>query len=182
MNKRGDYKVIDDYFPDWLITDVSYYLKTFPVTYTNTPNKHTYKNARFMGNMIMIEDDWMVPIKPSWFIDYFNKCIYNDLLKEFQISNCVRCLHNGQFPLESMNAINHRDSDDDRYITVIYMGHGKSGDTILCDNDGNDLHRITFKEGRLVIFNSYQLHRGEKPNEGYRCTWGLVFPLFNPNI
>ena len=79
-----------------------------------------------------------------------------------------------------MNAINHRDSDNDNYLSVIYMGHGESGDTILCDDDGNDVERISFKEGRLVIFNAYQLHRGEAPKTAYRCSWGLVFPLFDP--
>ena len=180
MNKRGDYKVIDDYFPDWLVTNVSYYLKTFPVTYTNTPNKNTYKNARFMGNMIMIEDEWMVPIKPSWFIEYFNHCIYNDLLKEYDIKHCLRCLHNGQFPLEKMNGINHRDADDENYVSVIYMGHGNSGDTVIVDENEDDVERISFKEGRIVMLNSFTKHRGEAPKEGYRVSWGFVYPLFTP--
>ena len=181
--KVGKYKVIDDYFPQWMIDKVSDYMTRVPVKYDNTPRKDSFNECRYMGNMLLTRNKWNSKALPqSWFLEYLINVIKEDICKEYNITDTLRCLHNGQFPLESMNAINHRDSDDDRYITVIYMGHGKSGDTILCDNDGNDLHRITFKEGRLVIFNSYQLHRGEKPNEGYRCTWGLVFPLFNPNI
>ena len=60
------------------------------------------------------------------------------------------------------------------------MGYGNSGDTVIVDDDNNDIKKISFKEGRLVLFNSNTLHRGEAPIEGYRCSWGLVFPTFDP--
>ena len=53
----GNYIIVDDYFPPWLIDKISYYFKTFPVTYTNTPQKHSFDRSRFMGNMIMIDND-----------------------------------------------------------------------------------------------------------------------------
>ena len=181
--KVGEYKVVDDYFPQWMIDQVSNYMTKVPVRWDNTPRKDSFNECRFMGNMLLIKDEWQLKdVTNSWFLQYLIESIKNDICKEYNITHCLRCLHNGQFPLDSMNAINHRDSDNDNYLSAIYMGHGKSGDTILCDTDGNDVERISFKEGRLVIFNAYQLHRGEAPTEGYRCTWGLVFPLFDPTI
>jgi len=180
--KLGQYKVIDDYFPPWMIDKVSNYMAYVPVRWDNTPYGD-YNQSRFMGNMLIEEDKWQLKDIPnSWFLQYLIESIKHDICKEYNITHTLRCLHNGQFPMEIMNAVNHTDADDDNYLSVIYMGHGKSGDTVLCDEDGNDVERISFKEGRLVIFNSHQLHRGEAPKEGYRCSWGLVFPLFDPTI
>ena len=39
MKLRGmDYKVIDDYFPEWIVSQVSNYFETFPVSYSNSVN------------------------------------------------------------------------------------------------------------------------------------------------
>ena len=38
-----------------------------------------------------------------------------------------------------MNGINHRDADDENYVSVIYMGHGNSGDTVIVDENEDDL-------------------------------------------
>tara|TARA_B100000902_G_C26822530_1_gene674685 strand:- start:43 stop:630 length:588 start_codon:yes stop_codon:yes gene_type:complete len=181
--KVGEFKVVDDYFPKWLIHNVSNYIAMIPVRWDNSPYRDTFSKCRFMGNMLMEKDEWQLKDVPnSWFLQYLIESIKLDICKEYNITNTLRCLHNGQFPMEIMNAVNHTDADNDKYLSVIYMGHGASGDTVLCDNDGNDVERVSFKEGRMVIFNSHQLHRGEAPTEGYRCTWGLVFPLFDPTF
>ena len=187
--KEGEYKVIDNYFPDWLVKDVSDYMAMIPVRWDNCslvdPSWKKNAHARFMGNMIIIEDQWQLSESPHWFIWYLIDAIKNDICKELNITNTVRCLHNGQFALkdDSMSGTNHRDSDannpTENYISVIYMGYGNSGDCVIINKD-NQEQRISFKEGRLVIFNSYTMHRGEAPTEGYRCSWGLVFPTFNP--
>ena len=37
MKLRGmDYKVIDDYFPEWIVSSMSAYFETFPVTWSNS--------------------------------------------------------------------------------------------------------------------------------------------------
>ena len=54
-------------------------------------------------------------------------------------------------------------------LSVIYHAHGSSGDTVV------GVDRIPFKEGRLVIFDSYEKHRGEAPDEGYRVSLGMMF-------
>ena len=174
------YKVIDDYFPQWMIDSVSYYLKTYPVTYDNTPND-TFDKARFLGNTLLMQDRWNVMgYERYWFIDYFNMCIQHDILKELNISHCARCLLNGQFPNCGMNGLNHDDSDTDDYQSVIYMAHGNSGDTVILNEDNTE-NRISFKEGRIVTFNSRIIHRGESPIEGYRISLGFVYPLFDPD-
>ena len=179
--KIGEYKVIDDYFPDWLIQHVSKEMELIPMKWDNTPRKDSFKDCRFLGNMILIEDYWQLPDTSSWFAEYLIKCIHHDICKEYGITNTVRILHNGQFALkdDSMNGINHRDSEYNNYLSLIYMGHGNSGDTVILDKDNNE-HRVSFKEGRMVIFNAKTLHRGEAPTSGYRASWGLVFPLFDP--
>ena len=81
------YKVIDDYFPQWMIDSVSNYLKTYPVTYDNTPND-TFDKARFLGNTLLMQDRWNVMgYERYWFIDYFNMCIQHDILKELNIND-----------------------------------------------------------------------------------------------
>jgi hypothetical protein len=182
--KIGEYKVVDNYFPDWLVQQVRDYMCMMPVRWDNTSDYSIKKGKRFMGNMILIEDQWQLKdVSPHWFIFYLIDAIKHDICKELNITNTLRCLHNGQFPLESMNGKNHRDSDVNNekqsYLSAIYMGYGNSGDCVIINKD-NQEERISFKEGRLVLFNANTLHRGEAPIEGYRCSWGLVFPLFDP--
>ena len=98
-------------------------------------------------------------------------CI-RDRCKKYNINHCVRILLNGQVP--TLNGTFHRDADNKEYLSVIYMGHGTSGDTVF------ETERVSFKEGRLVIFNSNTLHRGDAPTEGYRVSLGAVYPLFDP--
>ena len=187
MMKVGEYKVIDDYFPDWMIQNVRDYMCMMPVRWDNvslTEPTWDTSESRFMGNMILIEDNWQLrDVQIHWFLLYLIDAIKHDICKELNISNVVRCLHNGQFPLESMNGGNHRDSDvnndKESYLSVIYMGYGNSGDCVIVDEDNHE-HRVSFKEGRLVLFNSNTMHRGEAPETGYRCSWGLVFPTFDP--
>ena len=72
---------------------------------------------------------------------------------------------------------NHCDSDYDTYLTVIYMGHGNSGATVFVNSIDEDIQRVEFKEGRIVVFNSSLWHRGEGPSSGYRVSLGAVYPL-----
>ena len=57
------------------------------------------------------------------------------------------------------------------------MGHGNSGATVFVNNEDEDIQRVEFKEGRMVIFNSMLWHRGEGPSEGYRVSLGAIYPL-----
>ena len=50
------------------------------------------------------------------------------------------------------------------------MGHGNSGNTVFEDDV------VKWKLGRLVIFNSSVIHRGEGPESGYRVSLGAVYP------
>ena len=167
--------IIDNYFPDWLVKDVSYELQGFPVTLTNSPTA-VYENARFFGNMLITDDQWMVPTPPYWFIDYFNKCIYNDICKDDNITHCHRILLNGQ--VKGQNSQNHCDSDYDCYLSVIYHASGTSGSTWFVNSADEDVQEVEFKEGRLILFNSTLWHRGDPPSDNsYRISLGCVYPL-----
>ena len=166
-------KVIDDYFPPWLVDIVSKDTESMPVKYTNSPYAD-FDKARFFGTMLYLDDKFQ-DLPYYWFIDYFNRCIYNDICKELNINHCHRILLNGQLP--GQNGCNHCDADSKDYLSIIYMAHGNSGDTVIVNEEGNDVERISFKEGRMVIFNSAEYHRGEAPTEGYRVSLGAVYPL-----
>tara|TARA_B100000579_G_scaffold361331_1_gene318992 strand:- start:1803 stop:2384 length:582 start_codon:yes stop_codon:yes gene_type:complete len=167
-------RVVDNYFPDWLVDRVSLDCVNMPVTYTNSPYKD-FNKARFFGNLLMVDNNWMERLPPWWFLDYFNLCVYNDICKEYNLTNCHRVLLNGQLP--GQNGCNHCDSDYEEYLTIIYMASGTSGDTVLVNSRDEDVQRVPFKRGRMVIFNSSIWHRGEAPTEGYRITLGAVYPL-----
>tara|TARA_B100000029_G_scaffold513725_1_gene614167 strand:+ start:955 stop:1476 length:522 start_codon:yes stop_codon:yes gene_type:complete len=167
-------EVVNDYFPDWLVNIVSTDMENMPVTYSNSPYAD-FNRARFFGNMLMQDDKHLQ--QPWWFLEYFNRCIYNDICIKYNVNRCARILLNAQLP--GMDGCNHNDSDNDNYLSVIYMGHGNSGDTVFVNQADEDIERVTFKEGRLVIFNSAIYHRGEAPTQGYRCTLGAVYPLNN---
>jgi len=166
-------RVVDNYFPKFITDLVHTDLEMMPVAYTNSPYRHFHK-SRFFGTMLYHEDKF-ADIPYYWFVDYFNRCIMGDICKDLNITNCHRVLMNMQLP--GMDGQNHTDSDEDDYLTVIYMGHGNSGDTVVVKEDESE-QRISFKEGRIVIFKSNMWHRGEAPTEGLRCTLGAVYPLF----
>ena len=56
--KVGEFRVIDDYFPQWMIDQVSNYMTRVPVRWDNTPRKDSFNECRFLGNMILIWDEW----------------------------------------------------------------------------------------------------------------------------
>ena len=61
MKLKGmDYRVVDDYFPEWVVSQVSEYFEGFPVSYSNS-SKLTYgEGSRFFGNMLMVNDAWTI--------------------------------------------------------------------------------------------------------------------------
>lgn len=166
MHPKEKITVIDDYFPSWMVEKVSRDLEFMPVRYNNSPYAD-FEKARFFGAML-VENDQFIDISPWWFIEYFNHCIWNDLCKEWTVGHCHRVLLNGQIPGQS--GCDHTDTDSDNYLSVIYMGHGTSGNSVFKDKT------VEWKLGRLVIFNSSVMHRGEAPASGYRVSLGAVYP------
>ena len=50
-------EVIDNYFPDWLVKNVSQDLELYPVTYTNSSNLNGFEYpTTFFGNTLMVDD------------------------------------------------------------------------------------------------------------------------------
>lgn len=168
--------VIDNYFPDWLVDHVGDYFAGYPVTFTNSPTA-VYENAKFFGNMIMTDDQWTVPEDiQSWFIEYFNNCIYFDICKNDNITHCHRILLNGQ--VKGQKSQNHCDSDYDCYLSVIYHASGTSGSTVFVNDSDEDVQEVEFKPGRMILFNSTLWHRGDPPvDDNYRVSLGCVYPM-----
>jgi len=175
MHPKEKITVIDDYFPSWMVEHISRDLEMMPVRYNNSPYAD-YTKARFFGSQIVLNDQF-IDIPPWWWIEYFNHCMYHDVCKEWTVGHCHRVLLNAQLP--SQSGLNHTDADSDHYLSVIYMGHGTSGDTVFMSSDNTteyESDRIEWKLGRLIIFNSALVHRGEAPSDGYRVSLGAVYP------
>ena len=168
MLPSNNYTVIDGYFKPWIVDAVSGYYEHYPVTFSNS-SKATYKEgSRFFGTIIMEHETWKVPQElNSWFNHLLRGSIINDILKD-KVSQCDRILVNGQ--VSGLKGVDHTDHDaPNEKITVIYMAHGNSGSTRVGDEE------IPFKEGRIVMFDSNKIHRGDAPNSGYRVSLGCVF-------
>ena len=161
--------VIDRYFPTWLEEVVAKEVEDIPVQYNNSPYQD-FAKARFFGNMLMMHNEKPQHLKQWWFIDYFNHCMYHDVLEQHH-NYCTRILLNLQLP--NQDGVTHTDSNDKHFTTVIYMACGNSGDLIVGDDT------IEFKQGRLVSFNSNIPHKARAPAEGHRITLGAVYPLIN---
>ena len=73
-------RVIDDYFPTWMVKQVSTELEFMPVRYNNSPYGD-FSKARFFGSMLM-ENNQFIDIKPWSFVDHFNNCVFNDILPQ----------------------------------------------------------------------------------------------------
>tara|TARA_B100000073_G_scaffold348474_1_gene367669 strand:- start:3464 stop:3952 length:489 start_codon:yes stop_codon:yes gene_type:complete len=159
-------RVIDNYFPDWMVKQVSNELEFMPVRYNNSPYGD-FSKARFFGSMLM-ENNQFIDIKPWSFVDHFNNCVFNDILPN-SLGHCHRLLLNAQLP--EQHGVYHTDADSDNYMSIIYMGHGNSGATEFKNGD-----TVDWKLGRMVIFQSNIYHRGCAPIDGWRVSLGGVYP------
>ena len=171
-----NYRVIDDYFPEWIVKSMSAYFEIFPVTWSNS-SRYRYKDGgRFFGNMMIQHEEWVIPEDLRiWFIQYLNGCVINDILKG-QVTNVERILVNGQ--VKGQDGVDHTDHDnkDDIVKSVIYHAHGHDGDTVI------GVDRVPFKEGRIIIFDSYLTHRGEAPKDNsYRVSLGCIYTYIEEN-
>ena len=177
MKIRGmNYRVIDDYFPEWIVKSMSAYFEIFPVTWSNSSRDTYAEGGRFFGNMMIQHEEWVIPEDLRiWFIQYLNGCVINDILKG-EVTNVERVLVNGQ--VKGQDGVNHTDHDDKNDIvkSVIYHAHGHDGDTVI------GVDRIPFKEGRLIVFDSYEVHRGEAPKDNsYRVSLGCIYTYIKQN-
>ena len=126
-----DYKVIDDYFPEWIVKSMSAYFENFPVSWSNSSREKYEDGGRFFGNMCISHEEWVIPEDLRiWFFQYFNGCVMNDLLKG-QVTNVNRVLVNGQ--VKGQDGVNHKDIDDKEEVVKTATGGTGSqvGDIIV---------------------------------------------------
>ena len=143
--------VIDNHFPDWMVNVVAEESKYIPVIYNNSPTAN-YNSARFFGNMLISDGKWSADgdVQPWWFVDYLINTIRYEICPDDNITHCRRVLLNGQ--AAGMKSQNHCDADFDTFLSVIYHLDGESGDTVFVNNADNDVQRVSFKRGRLILF------------------------------
>ena len=163
-----DIKVIDGYFPDWMIDDVATWLTDYcPLYYNNAPYGD-YNESRFMGNTVIRNNEFTDPSPWYWFFAYLNECIQKDICKDKDISHIHRLLVNAQSP--DMTSQMHTDHDKDA-TSIIYHAFGESGDTVF--EDGS---KVCFRKGRMIVFDSKIKHMGKPPKDGMRISLGVIAP------
>lgn len=161
-------KVIDGYFPDWIVDDVAQWLTEYcPMYYNNAPYGD-YKQTRFWGNTVIRDDNFSDTSPYYWFFSYFCECIKKDICRDKPISHIHRLLVNAQSP--DMESQLH----DDRHIpatSVIYHAFGESGDTEFATGD-----RVRFRQGRIIVFDSSLIHKGNPPyvHDRMRISLGAI--------
>ena len=163
-----DIKVIDGYFPDWIVDDVGDYLSTdFPFFYNNTPYGD-YSKARFWGNTVIRDNEFTNETPWYWFFAYFNQCIMKDICKDLPLTHVHRLLVNAQNPGHTSQT----HTDFNRPATsVIYHAYGEDGDTTFANGE-----RVAFKRGRIIVFSSLLEHDGEPPTNDIRISLGAICP------
>lgn len=76
----------------------------------------------------------------------------------------------------------HSDTTFPGTWSILYYLDGIDGPTEFSDADGNIVHSVEFKPGRLVVFPSIYSHRGCLPSKGKRTILNAIVRLkFNLN-
>lgn len=161
-------RVIDNYFPDWLVDSFGTWLVEYcPLFYNNTPYGD-YNKARFFGNTVIRDNEFTDTTPWHYFYAYLNECIMHDIGKDLPLSHIHRVLVNAQCPGQTSQT--HTDHDIPA-TSIIYHAYGKSGATTFKTGE-----KVEFKKGRLVLFDSFLEHDGEPPNEDIRISLGIIAP------
>ena len=161
-------KVIDDRYPTWMNREASQRLLEYPVRFTNSPYGE-HNKSRFFGAMLVAGGEW-IGSERDWFVEYMNADICHDVLPDHTL---WRTLLNFQTP--QLKSQEHTDADEVGPMSVVYMLEGYEGDLVFVDNANEQLHKIPFRENRMVIFPSHLHHFGNPPNSGVRLTLGSIF-------
>ena len=68
----------------------------------------------------------------------------------------------------------HIDTPDDHYVCLYYINDSE-GDTIIFDDNGEELQRITPKKGRIVFFEGSMYHCSSRPATKTRAILNFNF-------
>ena len=68
----------------------------------------------------------------------------------------------------------HIDTPDDHYVCLYYINDSE-GDTVIFDDDGEELQRITPKKGRIVFFEGSMYHCSSRPETKTRAILNFNF-------
>ena len=68
----------------------------------------------------------------------------------------------------------HIDTPDDHYVCLYYINDSE-GDTIIFDDNGEELQRVTPKKGRIVFFEGSMYHCSSRPASKTRAILNFNF-------
>mgnify|MGYP001161279760 FL=1 len=185
--------VYDDVFPDYLVQSFSKKLNDCKRwEYGIQGRKGGSKDGRFFAIWVHrphehTEDPFALDVDgiASYVHDAFTKHILQTFIPDAYANQLYRVHFNGQVPMDVAVPI-HLDWEMPDYWTMIYYVGGKDGDTLFYSDpigpDGEDtsfqeVYRVKFKPGRLILFPSYYFHAALHPTEGMRTSLAISYCL-----
>ena len=185
--------VYDDVFPDYLVQSFSKKLNDCKRwEYGIQGRKGGSKDGRFFAIWVhrpheQTEDPFALDVDgiASYVHDAFTKHILKTFIPDAYANQLYRVHFNGQVPMDVAVPI-HLDWEMPDYWTMIYYVGGKDGDTLFYsdpigpegeDTSFQEVHRVKFKPGRLILFPSYYFHAALHPTEGLRTSLAISYCL-----
>lgn len=164
-----DVQYFDDLIPIPDVKMMNLMCSEQPVTYFNYADRRL-GTPPFFGTTLK-EDGWQNTL-PFW-----TDPIINGVKKIYDFEKPIRMHLNCQVP--AMYAGPHYDFTDGatRKTAMLMLGDSEGGDFRVFDNatNLNEVKRVPFANGRVVIFPSHCCHEGLPPKSGYRMTLAFVF-------
>ena len=77
--------------------------------------------------------------------------------------------------------IKHIDIEDIKHMVCLYYINDSDGDTILFNDNGEEIKRVSPKKGRIVFFDGSIPHCSSRPSKSSRAIVNFDFVPFNPN-
>jgi hypothetical protein len=154
----GDRKIVvlDNVFPADAVKTLHGFLGRLPYQLSEVDTNETLHNRNWAANL---------PVAMAAGMPILGRCV--ELAREFHAGplDLVRAYVN--FNRYGDMQYNHQDGPAG--VTVLYYANAKwedhwGGETVFCSDEGEPLHLVIPKPGRVVLFHPHILHRGGVPS------------------
>lgn len=190
--------VIDDIFPEYLVKSFSRKLyDTKRWEYGIQGRSDGPKDGRFFAiwvhrphetiEQLITRDPFHKDVDgiASYVHDAFCEHVLPSVMPDAYPTQLYRVHFNGQVPMDVIVPI-HLDWEMPDYWTMIYYVGGKDGDTLFYndptgptgeDQSFEEVYRVKFKPGRMILFPSHYWHAALHPTEGLRVSCAISYRL-----
>lgn len=171
--------VIDNYFPRYLQECIHDDLMEMKWGFKNSPYANFHR-ARMFGINLYYDNVYSKDCPNS--IRAITQDIICDILSEYSL-RMHRILANMQGLYQYAEI--HTDSYETNYLSLIYHVNASEGDTsFYTKKDGDMVHSVPFKMGRVIVFPSHYWHQGLpperniNPTDNFRISLGYCFETY----